>query len=72
MMAESSGRVARNRSSRIDRKVSRHPYQEFEGTPLWSRVDRAVATLRKNGDIELTTRREYVVGYICRAVGLVR
>jgi len=31
-------------------------------------VDRAIKALLKNGDIELTTRREYVVGYICHKI----
>lgn len=45
-----------------------HPYNGFEGSILYKRVDRAILELAKNGDIRVTTRREYVVGYICRAL----
>jgi hypothetical protein len=66
-MVHNSGRPDR-RTSRQSRK-HHHPYEELEGTPVWNRVDRAVKALLKNGDLELTTRREYVVGYICQNIG---
>jgi hypothetical protein len=70
-MADNSGRVGRRTISngRHKKHGYPHPYKEFEGTPIWNRVNQAVAALLKNGDIQLTTRREYVVGYICRKVG---
>jgi hypothetical protein len=43
-----------------------HPYEEFEDTDLWNIVKKAVADLQQNQDIVLTTRLEYVVGYICK------
>ena len=43
-----------------------HPYVEFEHTPLWRAVDRAVSDLEENQDLKLTELREYVVGYICK------
>lgn len=43
-----------------------HPYVNFEGTPLWRGVDRAIADLEENQDLKLTELREYVVGYICK------
>jgi hypothetical protein len=46
-----------------------HPYKAFQGTPLWKRVDRAISALVKNGDLQETTGREYIVGYICKMVG---
>jgi hypothetical protein len=46
-----------------------HPYQAFEASPTWKRVDRAISALVKNGDIQETTRREYIVGYICKMIG---
>jgi len=45
-----------------------HPYVDFEGDPLWAVIDAAVHDLAKNGDIELTTTKEYVIGYICQQV----
>ena len=47
-----------------------HPYGEFEGTRLWATVDAAVAELAQNRDLRLTTAREYVIGYLCRALTL--
>ena len=43
-----------------------HPYVEFERTPLWRAVDRAVSDLEGNQDLKLTEHREYLVGYICK------
>lgn len=45
-----------------------HPYEGFRGSTLWKRVDRAVLDLVTNGDIRLKTRRQYVVGYICKVL----
>jgi hypothetical protein len=66
-MAHNSGRTGR-RTSRRGRKRS-HPYEEFARTPIWNRVDQAIKMLLKNGDLELMTRREYVVGYLCQRIG---
>jgi hypothetical protein len=44
----------------------KHPYIEYEGTLLWSLIDEAVDDLVINKDIELTTRKEYVIGYFCK------
>ncbi len=43
-----------------------HPYKEYEKTQLWKLIDKAIDDLIKNQDIELTTRKEYVVGYLCK------
>jgi len=42
-----------------------HPYRKFENTPLWKVVEEAISDLKENRDIEVTTRLEYVIGYIC-------
>lgn len=41
------------------------PYQECDGTALRSAVDKAPASLEKNGDIEVRTGREYVTVALC-------
>lgn len=64
------------RSGQMDRKTTtnrrtrnqEHPYQELEASPTWKSVDRAINALAKNGDIQETTRREYIVGYICKMI----
>ena len=43
-----------------------HPYKEFEKTQLWRIINNAVDELIKNQDIELNTRKEYVIGYLCK------
>lgn len=43
-----------------------HPYIEFENTPLWKAIDRAVAELERNQDVQLRTTREHFIGYLCQ------
>jgi hypothetical protein len=43
-----------------------HPYVEYEATALWKSIDATVKDLEENGDVELTTARPYVLGYLCR------
>jgi hypothetical protein len=43
-----------------------HPYAKYEGSSTWRRVSKAVGDLEKNGDLEITTSRALVIGYICR------
>lgn len=46
----------------------KHPYKELEGTLLWRVVDKAVAELVENQDLEVTTPREYVIGYLAQSL----
>lgn len=43
-----------------------HPYSEFEQTTLWKTIDAAIAELERNRDVELTTARTHVIGYLCQ------
>ncbi|WP_078410753.1 hypothetical protein [Priestia abyssalis] len=45
-----------------------HPYEQFEGTPLWETINKGIDDLVENNDIEETTRREYIVGYLCKLI----
>ena len=45
-----------------------HPYKTYEGSPIWSVVETAIADLVGNQDIEETTRREYIVGYLVQQI----
>ena len=45
-----------------------HPYEQFEGTPLWGAINKGIDDLVENNDIEETTRREYIVGYLCKLI----
>ncbi|HET9431665.1 MAG TPA: hypothetical protein VFO70_10845 [Chitinophagaceae bacterium] len=47
-------------------KKLRHHYKEYEETQLWKLIDKALDDLVENQDIELTTRKEYIFGYICK------
>ncbi len=62
-----SGLISSRRQDRVMSKLA-HPYPGFRGSTLWKRVDRAVLDLIENQDIRLTTRRQYVVGYICQVL----
>jgi hypothetical protein len=56
----------RTRTNRRTRARPSHPYQAFEGSLVWKRVNRAISTLVRNGDIKEASGREYIVGYICK------
>jgi hypothetical protein len=43
-----------------------HTYSEFERTPLWKAIDTAIAELERNSDVELTTARTHIIGYLCQ------
>lgn len=43
-----------------------HPYTNYENTELWERVEQIIDDLVKNQDIQETTKREYIVGYMCK------
>jgi hypothetical protein len=45
-----------------------HPYKEFESLSIWKSIDRAVTDLEENNDLQITTAREYVIGYLCKSV----
>lgn len=45
------------------------PYEKYRGTDAWKRLDIALGQLEANQDIELTTARELVIGYMCEALG---
>lgn len=49
-------------------KGQRHPYMDFENTPLWRAVDRAVTDLIGNQDMAEDEYHEYIVGYICKVI----
>lgn len=48
--------------------MSRHPYQELEGHAAWRVVNRAIDKLVANGDIQESTAREYIVGYLLESL----
>ena len=61
------GRVAELGSlGGITRLAMSHPYSQFEQTPLWKAIDSAIAELERNRDVELTTARTHVIGYLCQ------
>jgi hypothetical protein len=51
---------------RARKEVPSHPYREYEGTPLWRALNKGIADLVENQDLEERTRREYIVGYLCK------
>ena len=45
-----------------------HPYKQFENTALWEAINKGIADLVENHDLEETTQREYIVGYLCKVI----
>ena len=43
-----------------------HPYIEFEGTPLWKVIKKALMDFEGNQDLTLTEWHQYIVGYVCK------
>lgn len=43
-----------------------HSYEKYENTELWKKVNQILDELVENQDIEEITKREYIVGYICK------
>jgi hypothetical protein len=46
----------------------RHPYSAYESTDAWRIIDAAITELVENRDLEETTAREYIVGYLVKAL----
>ncbi|MEY5041269.1 MAG: hypothetical protein RLZZ414_817 [Bacteroidota bacterium] len=49
-------------------KEMNHPYKDYENNKLWELIEKGIDDLIENQDIELTTRKEYVIGYLCQIV----
>lgn len=49
-------------------KDLKHPYKKYEQTLLWELIEKSIKDLIENKDIELTTNKQYVVGYICKII----
>jgi hypothetical protein len=45
-----------------------HPYKQFEDTVTWRRLDTAISDLVQNKDLLENEAREYIVGYLCKAL----
>ena len=45
-----------------------HPYKEFEKTRLWRTLNKGIRDLVENQDLKEITRRDYIVGYLCKAL----
>ena len=48
--------------------MQKHSYTKFGKTPFWKIIESAVADLEQNGDIELKTGRENVIGYLVKCL----
>ncbi len=61
-----------DKSIQVDQKTKteppevNHPYQQYADSLLWQTLDKAIDDLVKNKDIEETTHRSYIVGYLCK------
>lgn len=41
------------------------PYEEYKDSELWKKLDLILKDLEENQDIEMTTDKDYVIGYLC-------
>ena len=48
--------------------MSDHPYVKYQNTALWKTVEKAIGELVENTDIIEQTKREYIVGYLCKVI----
>ncbi len=46
----------------------RHPYMDYEGTPMWCWVRKGIRDLVNNQDLVENEDRNYIVGYICKVI----
>ncbi|MFY0758846.1 hypothetical protein AB1K32_08205 [Metabacillus dongyingensis] len=44
-------------------------YKEYENTELWNLILKGIDEISENQDIQELTRREYIVGYLCKIIG---
>lgn len=46
----------------------KHPYLEYEGTPMWGWVRKGIRDLVNNKDLIEQEDQRYIVGYICKVI----
>ena len=51
-----------------NQELHKHPYIEYENTPMWNLINKTISELEENQDIKLSTPKEYVIGYICKQI----
>jgi hypothetical protein len=56
------------RTKAIEKTPSTFPYDVYKGAEVWRIVEKAIYDLVENGDIVEATRRDYIVGYICKQI----
>ena len=45
-----------------------HPYKNYENLRIWEVLERGIADLAANGDLEEKTASCYIVGYLARMI----
>jgi hypothetical protein len=43
-----------------------YPYEKFQKTKIWKKLNAAIEDLVANNDIKENTERAYIVGYLCK------
>lgn len=44
------------------------PYENYKKSNVWNIIKKALKDLEENKDIEITTRDEYIIGYIVKSL----
>jgi hypothetical protein len=64
MTARTKGHRAKNEITQSE--PSNSPYEMYRETQVWKIVDKAINDLVVNNDLAEKTRRDYIVGYLCK------
>lgn len=52
--------------------MTARPLADFQHTPLWRAIAKALADLEASGELVVETAPEYVVGYLCQELAAKR
>ncbi len=64
MMEES--KVMNQRMKMTKSASTASPYELYRGSQLWKIIEKAVSDLVDNNDLTENTRRDYIVGFLCK------
>lgn len=43
-----------------------HPYTKYQNSIAWIQIEKILQELIDNQDIQITTSKEYVIGFLCK------
>ena len=67
-MATKSGQMVRKTGINGKVMTHSHPYKEYEDSKLWAVIEKALEDLVENQDLNLCTRKEYIIGFLIKSL----